>query len=342
MDSRVDATKSKEEMLLLWHEYGRQFEVFEPREQPGPTIWEPELPEPDKRGRYDSQVIKHWRMLDLTKRFLQERYAQYSILRTPDLFFDCLVQGYHKPLAIPPEEREFYGWPERGDPAQWYSKAIRMGIFQWQVGFSCRSRGCRRTWCDLHIDNSQRINPADVFRLIAVFEGFGTAKALTEVASWFRVNLKPFELKGKRKTANTRYAVSKQALALVIWPRGSIRRQHVEDFIQEAVDIIRLSPDAEWHPRKFSVDSVFISKSVIKDATLYKIGSPAFRLFFWLHVRQQEEASHNRFGVEISEVEIARSLDVDRGTIRRWRKRLVELGLLSVEGKRWTVGYKIK
>ncbi len=54
---------------------------------------------------------------------------------------------YGNPLHIPVR-----------DCHEWYDSALRIGIFQWQVGFSCRSVLCQRKWCKLHRDNPARIS----------------------------------------------------------------------------------------------------------------------------------------------------------------------------------------
>src|SRR5208283_1084381 len=118
MDLPQDQDEIKNQALQIWYEYGERFDVFAKEEQPAPTVWEPELPEPDKNRTSSPQIIKHWRMLDLTKRFIRERYRDYGILTTPSLKFDCLALHFQKPIPIHPDEREDRGWPPTGDPAE--------------------------------------------------------------------------------------------------------------------------------------------------------------------------------------------------------------------------------
>ena len=75
---------------------GRHFSAFVPEEQPFPEIWEPEIPEPDDKGRVHMQALKHWQHLFPTRDFLRDRYAQYHILEGPSLRFDCLVPKFQK------------------------------------------------------------------------------------------------------------------------------------------------------------------------------------------------------------------------------------------------------
>ena len=339
MDLPQDQDSTRNWMLGLWHEYGARFDVFVPQEQPAPAIWEPIMQEPDRNGSSDPQIVKHWRMLDLTKRFLAERYSSFKILNSPSLRFDCLVPEFHKPVPIEPLQRQSHGWPEKTDPAVWYENSIRMGIFYWQVGFSCVSTGCRRWRCKMHRRNPKRKNPVDIYSLIALFEEFSIARALTEVQKWFGGRLGSFRYAGIEKNRRPRYSVPKGLLMDLIKPSKAIRHQHVEIFIQAAADLIRLSPVVDWHPRLFSGECVHLSRKIIKEVTLYKIKSPAIRLYLWLLVRQEEEASHNRFELKLSIQDVATALDVDRSTVVRYRDRLQELGLLEIHKDTWKPKY---
>jgi predicted transcriptional regulator len=86
----------------------------------------------------------------------------------------------------------------------------------------------------------------------------------------------------------------------------------------------------DWHPRLFSDEYAYLSQKIIKDVTLYRIKSPATRLYLWLVVRQEEEASHNRFELKLTIQDVVKALDVDRSTVVRYRDRLQELGLLKI------------
>jgi hypothetical protein len=339
MDLPQDQDSARNWMVALWHEYGARFDVFVPQEQPAPTMWEPIVQEPDRNGSSDPQIVKHWRILDLTKRFLAERYSSFGILNTPSLRFDCLVRSFHRPVPIDRLERQSHGWPEKTDPAVWYENSIRMGIFYWQVGFSCTSRGCRRWRCKMHMENPKRKNPVDIYSLIALFEGFSVARALTEIQKWFGGKLRTFHYAGIEKNRSPRYAVPKRLLLDLINPSKAIRHQHVDALIQEAADLIRLSPVVEWHPRLFSAEYAYLSLKIIKYVTLYGIKSPAIRLYLWLLVRQEEEASHNRFELKLTIQDIVMALDVDRSTVARYRDRLQELGLLEISQDIWKPKY---
>jgi hypothetical protein len=339
MDLLNDDDDLRKSALKTWYDYGIMFDVFDPQEQPAPSVWNPELPEPDDNGTSDPQVIKHWRMLDLTRRFLRERYAAHGMFTTPSLKFDCLAAHFQKPIPIDPDERESRGWPAKGDPPTWHGGCLRMGIFGWAVGFSCSSTGCRRNWCKLNLANPKRINPVDVYSLLMIFEEFSLPKAKSEVQKWFGGKLGKFSYAGKEKNRKPWYAVPKEQLMRLIADSADVRHQDVQPLIKAATALIRDSAVVDWHLRLFSDDLAYFSTKIISDALLTGIGSPAIRLYLWLLVRQEEEARHNRYELALSDTVVAEALGVDRSTIGRYRKHLVNMGLLQVDGNVWKPKY---
>ena len=157
------------------------------------------------RAYTSPHYLKHWKFFGKTKDFLRERYAKYHILQGPTLTFDCLIRKYQRRIFNKSYQ------DEHGDPAfyevkdsyEWYERAIRMDIFDWQVGFSCRSNLCQRDWCFLHRRNPQKIYPVDIYSLISVFEGISVAVAKSHVAKWFGLKLGELESKGVRATNAT-------------------------------------------------------------------------------------------------------------------------------------------
>ena len=107
MDGDQERDK-RDELLKLWREYGKTYNVFVPEEQPDPHVWDRELPAPDDKGTLDPQALKHWRYFEKTRDFLRERYADHGILVGPSLIFDCLVPKYQKPMDIPADKRKQY------------------------------------------------------------------------------------------------------------------------------------------------------------------------------------------------------------------------------------------
>ncbi|MBI5572914.1 MAG: hypothetical protein HY914_23425 [Desulfomonile tiedjei] len=96
-----DQEKDKRaELLKLWHEYGRAFNVFVPAEQPDPHDWDRPLEAQDEKGTLDPPALKHWRYFERTRDFLRQRYREHRILAGPALIFDCLVPKFQKPLDV--------------------------------------------------------------------------------------------------------------------------------------------------------------------------------------------------------------------------------------------------
>jgi hypothetical protein len=71
--------EKRAELLKLWREYGKAYNVFIPQEQPDPHQWDRELPRPDHKSTLDPQGVKHWRYFEKTRDFLRQRYASYGI-----------------------------------------------------------------------------------------------------------------------------------------------------------------------------------------------------------------------------------------------------------------------
>ncbi len=49
-----------------------------------------------------------------------------EFLLAPSLIFDCLVPKFQKPMDIPADKRKQYRLPRRGDPPEWYHRALEM------------------------------------------------------------------------------------------------------------------------------------------------------------------------------------------------------------------------
>ena len=218
MEDPKDRDEKLNKLVEAWHAYGAQFSVFVPQQQPAPTTWEPDVEEFDDKGRTNPHYLKHWKFFGKTKDFLRERYAKYHILQGPTLTFDCLVRKYQRRIFNKSYQ------DEHGDPAfyevkdsyEWYERAIRMDIFDWQVGFSCRSNLCQRDWCLLHRRNPKKIVPVDIYSLISTFEGISVAVAKSQVAKWFGLKLGDLESKGVRPSTRLRRKVPKKELLAVL------------------------------------------------------------------------------------------------------------------------------
>lgn len=339
MDEEQD---KRAELLRLWHEYGKTYNVFVPSEQPNPHDWDRPLPSPDDRGTLDPQALKHWRYLEKTRDFLRQRYSEHGILADPALIFDCLVPKFQKPLDIPPEKRKQYKLPRTGDPPEWYAKALRMSITsRGEVGFVCRSEECQRTRCKLNLRNEKKISPCDLYSLIQIFHGYrSVAKAMSIVAEEFG-KLGKFEAHGiETKPKIVRYAVPKHEIRDLIARYSAMRRQHVPRLVSEATELIKSCAQVELeHARVFSNYFAFFWPQIINHDILARINGPAIKLYLWLLVGQEEAARRNQWGLILTDAEIGRRWGVTRKAIGKLRQELQNLGLLRVKDGRWVVGY---
>ncbi len=320
---------NEQELLKAWQEYGKRFSTFVPEEQPFPSIWDPAIPQPDEKGRIHRDALKHWEQLFPTKEFLRLRYAQYHILESPSLDFDCLVPKFQRRMYYRMGEDE-HGFPVHNpvnDGYEWYASALRIGIFQWQVSFSCRSVLCERNWCKLHRDNPGRINPIDIYSLMDLFEGCGLGQALSRVEKWFGVKIQPFDSAGEAPVKGYRYSVPKQALYDLLANYVNMRSQHVSSFLKEAVEVIKGSQLVPWHGRQFNDEHAFLSQKVV--GNLHVIKSPAAKAYLWLLIRQEEAARNTREVFSVTDTQLAQGLGVSKTTAAKYRERLQELGLVK-------------
>ena len=249
-------------VIEAWREYGKRFTVFVPEYQPVPDIWEPDIPEYDDKGKTNPQYLKHWKFLQRTKDFLREHYGKYRILEGPPLYFDCLVPKFQDRMRHK-WVRDQFDQPtgiEVNDSYAWYDKAIRMGLFGGEVGFSCRSSLCERHWCRLHRGNPHRLNPADIYGLVSVFENISLASAKSRVGKWWGVKLGDLIGKGVQELTRSRHKVSKKAISSILEQYSNMRAQHVASLIRDLRELIQASPLVEWHQRMFDDDHTFFSR----------------------------------------------------------------------------------
>lgn len=332
MGETHETSAEKDLLASRWHEYGERFALIVPEEQPAPTVWDPELPDTDEKGRLSPQALKHWRYLFKTKEFLRNRYGQHHVLDTPSLFFDCLVPRFHKRIYhVWRQDAE--GQPESHpvkDTHEWYDGAIRLGIFEWQAGFSCCSFLCERRWCSLHRKNPNRLNPVDIYGLISEFEGISLLKAKAVVGTWFGIQLGDLKAKGVRDTRKPRRKVPKEAIKDLLAEYRNMRHQHVEPFIAELRSLINSCEVVPWHGRMFDDEFAYFSDKLV--GNIYRIKGPAVKAYLWLLMHQEEQARNTRgTGMSVSDSELATALGVSRPTAREYRKRLSDLKLIETE-----------
>jgi len=338
----------RDKVVEIWKQYGATYNIFVPGEQPSPkgVGWDRPMPELSQTGAFDPQLMKHWRFFAATRNFLRRRYAKHGIMQSPALTFDCLVPKYQKPLKA--FEAKKGKRKRRGDPEEWYAGAIRMLMTDaGEVGFTCRSRECRRTQCKLNLQNPKRKSKSrvDIFSLIQIFHGYrSVTKAKQIVAEAFEVRIGKFEFKGvEKKPLVKRYAVPKWAIHGLIQRFSDMRRQDIPRLVEEAVELIKGSQLVELeHVRVFSNYFAFLWPQIIDNAVLQQINSASIRLYLWLLVEQEERARRNEFAMRLTDAEIARELGASKQTIGRYRQELEKLGLVKVKVDIWTVGYTPK
>ncbi len=335
MDDPKSRDEELNELVKAWHDYGAQFSVFVPQQQPGPTIWDPDVAEFDDRERTDPNYLKHWKFLARTKEFVRERYAKHKILQGPALVFDCLVRKFQPRIfnksCEGPDGNPIYC--EVQDSHEWYEQAIRMDIWEWQVGFACRSNVCERDWCLMNRRNPKKIVPVDIYSLISVFEGISVAAAKSQIGKWFDLKLGEFESKGVRPSTRLRRKVSKNAIKAVMDHYKNVRTQHVKSLIAELAGVIKQSEVVTWHRRMFDEDHVFLKDRAADN--LYKIKGPAVKAYLWLLIRQEELARSTRGPeLEISDKELGEGLGVSKRTACTYREELTKLRLATVQEKK--------
>jgi len=335
MDDPKDRDEERNRLVDAWQAYGAEFSVFVPQQQPAPTKWDPDVEEFDDKGRVNPHYLKHWKFLAQTKDFLRERYAKYKILQGPAVIFDCLIRKFQPRIHNKSREDE-HGNPEFfevQDCYEWYEKAIRMDIFEWQVGFVCRSNLCERNWCLMHRRNPKKIFPVDIFSLIATFEGIPVATAKTQVGRWFGMKLGDFESKGVRPSTRLRRKVPKKEIMAVLDRYKIVRTQHVSALIAELAGVIQGSELVEWHRRMFDGHYAFLKDRAADN--LYKIKGPAVKAYVWLLIRQEELARSTRGPkLEVSDMELAEAVGVSKRTACTYREELTKLRLVTTQEKK--------
>jgi hypothetical protein len=342
MDEDQEQDK-RAELLKLWHEYGKTYNVFVPAEQPDPHVWDRELPQPDDKGTLDPQGLKHWRYFEKTRDFLRQRYADHGILTGPSFIFDCLVPKFQKPLDIPADKRKQYKMPREGDPREWYYQVLEMETTSWgEVGFVCHSEDCQRRKCKLNLHNPKRISPCDLFSLIQIFHGHRSVAAAKSIVAEAFGKLGKFEAHGvEEKPKIVRYAVPKEKLLDLVQHYRNMRRQHVLRLLEEAVDMIRASEKVELeHTRSFSDEFAYFWPQILEDQIIRRINGAAVRLYLWLLVKQEEAAQRNQWGLELTDTIVAGELGISIRTAGTYREELKKLGLLVIKAGRWIARYR--
>lgn len=313
MDIPGDPRERKKWMMNLLTEYGRQFLICEPEDQPNVFA----APEPEYRklrsGNLDPRELKSWRYLDFTLQFLRESYGLF-----PDqhLVIDCPVHQLH---------------PLKGERPEYFRRTFQLTA-EGTIKFRCRrSIGCRRRHCSAK--NNRGI---DLYDLVAQLEGKSLEYARRIISDYYerehgrKLGHFPKEqessLRDSPATGAMRHAVPNTALekllSIPIKGRGAGGR-----FVNLALKLITTSPLAPYDGFNSAVgDSILLSGSFDWTVKLAEFGITS-RLFIWVHWRQAEAGSWLR----LTDQDVADALGVDRRTIQNHKQLLVELGYLKVE-----------
>jgi hypothetical protein len=308
-----DPRERKNWMMQLLQDYGREFLVFEPEDQPNVFA----APEPEYRalrsGNADPRELRSWRYLDFTLQFLRERYGLF-----PDqhLVIDCPVHQWH---------------PLRGERPEDFRRTFQLAA-EGTIKFRCRrSIGCERKHCSAKNNRS-----LDLYDLVALLDKKGREHA-RQVVSEFYEKLHGQKLghfprseepamSGTAASSVMRYSVAKAALeklfAVPVKGRGAGER-----FVKLALDLITGSPFIPYDGfSSATAVSILLSSTFDWTAKLAEFGI-ASRLFIWVHWRQAEAGSRLR----LTDQDVANALGVDRRTIQNHKQVLVELCYLKVE-----------
>ncbi|MGO9571342.1 MAG: hypothetical protein ACLP5H_27775 [Desulfomonilaceae bacterium] len=334
-------------LAQAWLEYGERYAVFRSGDQPNPDAWEPDIPAPDAKGRTHPDALKVWYLLPEMMDFLEARYGITS--QDSPFVFDCPVRKLQGRVSFHDKaETRYWAWkgdlawinrPKDDDPA-WYAKAIRLSIGKnGKLGFSCTSQTCFRMWCALHVTQKHRLENVDIYKLVQVFEALTRAETAKKiVARHFGEDLGKFKSLGVGRKKQYRFRVPKKDIYQLIARYGELHRKDTPRLLGDVRNLIRYSRPVLHHGRLFSPDYVHVSRSLLFHDTIDEMGA-AIRLFLFLLIRQEEEASHNRSGVRISAAQLSKDSGIPRPTLIRYRNHLRSLGYLTIREGVWTVHY---
>ena len=310
----------------LLQDYGREFLIFEPDDQPNVFA----VPEPEYRdlrsGNLDPRELRSWRYLDFTLSFLRERYGLF-----PDqhLVIDCPV---HQLL------------PLKGERPEHFRKSFQLTA-EGTIKFRCRrSIGCKRKHC-----SAKNNRCLDLYDVVALLDKKGREHARQTVSDFYE------KIRGQRlghfpraednaesdKTESSvmRYAVSKATLeklfAVPMKGPGAAER-----FASMASDLIVRSPESPYDGHHSDTGTeILFSKAFEWGEKLREFGSAA-RLFVWLHWKQADAGAKLIFTVP----ELASQIGMNERTLQKHKATLQSLRYLAVEsgedGKSaWSVRY---
>jgi hypothetical protein len=326
MDIPEDPQERKKWMMQVLQDYGREFLIFEPEDQPNVfAASEPEYRDL-RSGNLDPRELRSWRYLDFTLEFLRERYR---IFPTQHFVIDCPVHQLR---------------PLHGEPPDDFRKCFQLSA-EGTIKFRCRrSIGCGRPHCAAK--NNRYL---DLYDLVALLEKKGGEHARQVVSDFYETlhdqrlghfsRTEESETSEQSRSSVVRYAAPKATLEKLfgVPMKGP---GAAERFASMASGLIAQSPETPYDGHHSDMgDAVLFSKVFDWKEKLREFG-PAARLFVWLHWKQAEAGAKLIFTVP----ELARQIGVNERTLQKHKATLKGLGYLTVEsgedGKSvWSVRY---
>ncbi len=306
-----DPRERKKWMVQVLQDYGREFLIFEPDDQPNVFA----APEPEyrdlKSGNLDPRELKSWRYLDFTLKFLQERYGLFG---EGGLVSDCPVHKLN---------------PLTGERPEDFSNSFQLTA-EGTIKFRCRRFiGCQRSHCSAKTNRT-----LDLYDLVSLLEGKSLDHARSIISDYYerahgqKLGYFPKGEGGtedREQSSVMRFAVPKteleRILSIPLKGRGASAR-----FVTIALQIICSAPEEPYDGHKADTGkAILFSRSFDWKAKLPEMGSAA-RLFLWVHWRQAEAGAR----LSLTDQEIAEALNVDRRTIQTWKQSLVRAGYLEI------------
>ena len=221
-----------------------------------------------------------------------------------------------------------------------------MTIYRSEIRFSCRSLGCKREWCDL-----KKRNSVDIYGLIKVFHRFGKmGQSEKVVAKWFGMPMQPLKSVAEEKDLPRRFKVSCGEINDLISRYPDLRDEKVggkdklNQFLQEAADLIRYSPLEEYCGKPAPAGYVYLAQSVVYENGLWRMGTAA-RLWLWMWCYQSQRARKRKERIREfipSDKKLADMWGVDESTVKRQRKKLEKLGYFRIVDGQWRVFFNPK
>jgi hypothetical protein len=315
MKSSDDFRDVAASMMEAFKQYGRDFLIFEPEDQPNVFKQaERDVPVKFRSGNINPQALQHWSHLDTTRNLLRERYG---LFQRANLVIDC-------PL-------------DHASSGERSRTVFMLIVFKGMIGFKCRARNiCSHKHC-----TAKTRSMLDIYDLIALLDGKNLNHAKKVVSDYFEVKLGSFsraetdtgENESGERSDWMRYAVSKVRLRNLFGPSLRVSKgTWVEGFIARALELICTSPEEAYDGYNGQTKTaVLFSKKFDWKTKLPELGASA-RLFIWLHWQQAQAGKSLSF----TDDQLAWALNVSKRTIVTYKQQLLSRGYLVANEKEKT------